>query len=167
MSEWGRAVYGDPCRECGYDWSISQENAMALIATIPARYAALLRGRDGAQRHPDLGWPAKGYVCHVGDNLRIWSERLAGAALSSIGHIPPYDQDLLARARAYEEVSMEGALWSLERAVGDWLSAVEMALQSNVVLTHPERGEQTLLDVCRTNAHDAHHHEWDIRRSIE
>ena len=25
MEDWGRALYGDPCRECGYDWSISPQ----------------------------------------------------------------------------------------------------------------------------------------------
>ena len=62
---------------------------------------------------------------------------------------------------------LESALWSLERAVSDWLRAVEIALEESVVFIHPERGEQTVLDVSRSNAHDAYHHEWDTRRSIE
>jgi hypothetical protein len=35
-----------------------------------------------------------------------------------------------------------------------------------VVFVHQERGEQTILDVARTNAHDAFHHGWDIGRSF-
>jgi len=35
------------------------------------------------------------------------------------------------------------------------------------VLVHPERGEQTVLDVVGSNAHDAYHHRWDIERSLE
>lgn len=167
MSEWGRAAYGDPCRECGYDWSTSQKDAVAIIAAVPARYADLLRGRDGSQRHPDLDWSAGTYVCHVTDNLRIWAERLVGAALGDSGQVAPYDNDLLAHARAYQHVPVEGALWSLEHAVDDWKEAVTLALEKGVVLIHPERGEQTVLDVVRNNAHDAHHHEWDIQRSIE
>ncbi|MEV0403360.1 hypothetical protein [Actinoallomurus sp. NPDC050550] len=29
------------------------------------------------------------------------------------------------------------------------------------------RGEQRTPDVAATNAHDAYHHEWDIRRTLE
>jgi hypothetical protein len=166
LSEWGRAVYGDPCHECGYSWSITQQEAMKKMSAMPARYAGLLHGRDGSERHPDLDWSARAYVCHVTDNLRIWAERLAGVALGGCEEIGPYDNDLVARARQYELVPLEGALWSLARAVDDWKAAVELALEKGVVLNHPERGKLTVLDVLRNNAHDTHHHEWDIRRSI-
>ena len=36
-----------------------------------------------------------------------------------------------------------------------------------VTLVHPERGEQTLIDVVRSNAHDAYHHGWDIKWSLQ
>jgi hypothetical protein len=49
--------------------------------------------------------------------------------------------------------------------VEDWKAAVRLAAEQNVVLQHPERGRQTAEDVAFTNAHDAHHHVWDIRRS--
>ncbi len=114
---WGQSLYGNPCRECGYDWSITPEEALALMATIPARYAALLGESDGAQRHPALGWSAGAYVCHVTDNLRIWAERLAGCALGGGRNVHGYDADLLAQARVYERVPVVGALWSLRHAV--------------------------------------------------
>ena len=60
-----------------------------------------------AQRLPDLAWPAVAYVCHVSDNLRIWAERLAGLAAGDTHPVPPYDQDLLARARSYDEIASE------------------------------------------------------------
>jgi hypothetical protein len=106
-------------------------------------------------------------VCHVADNLRIWAERLAGSALGASGQVANYDGDLLARARAYEGVPTQASLWSLQRASGDWLEAFGLAVDKGVVLLHPERGEQSTLDVARSNAHDVHHHEWDIRRSLE
>jgi len=166
MMNWGRDLYGNPCRECGFDWSISPDDALALKAAIPARYAALVGDRDGSQRHPDLAWSAGAYVCHVTDNVRIWAERLAGCALGDERNIPGYDENLLARARAYERVPVAGTLWSLQNAVDTWIEAVELAMQEQVVLIHAERGEQTALDVVRNNTHDACHHEWDIRRSI-
>lgn len=167
MSTWGQGVHGDPCRECGFDWSLSLDDAVTLIAAVPARYSDLFRDRDGRQHHPDLDWSAAAYVCHVTDNLRIWAERLAGYALGATGEVASYDGDLLARARVYEGVPIQAALWSLQRAVDDWREALRLAVDEDVVLVHPERGQQTALDIARTNAHDAHHHEWDIRRSLE
>jgi hypothetical protein len=166
VSTWGRSVYGDPCRECGFEWSISQDDAVALIHAAPARYADTLVGRDGMERHPDLDWSAGAYVCHVTDNLRIWAERLAGFALGATGQVANYDDDLLARARAYDEVPIQASLWSLQRAAKDWTEAFSLAVDKGVVLLHPERGEQSTLDVARSNAYDVHHHAWDIRRSL-
>jgi len=133
----------------------------------PSELAALLVGSDGTERHPGLAWPVVAYVCHVGDNLRIWAERLAGLALGEHRPVARYDPDLLARARRYDEVALTGALWSLVAAVGEWNDAVSMAAEAGVTLVHPDRGEQTLVDVVRSNAHDVFHHCWDIRRTID
>lgn len=164
---WGAALYGNPCRACGYEWSISFEAAVVLVSTTPSRYSDLLEGRDASLRHADLDWSAGAYVCHVTDNLRIWAERLAGAALGGETRVPGYDAGLLGRARAYNLIPLVGALWSLRHAARDWVEAVEAAVRSDVVLLHAGRGEQRTTDVARNNAHDAAHHEWDIRRSLD
>ena len=139
---------------------------MHLVAGVPARYAGLLAGVDGSQRHPELGWTAGAYVCHVTDNLRIWAERVAGAALAGTRQVPGYDENLLARARGYPLVPLAGALWSLQHAAQDWQEALALGLEREIVLEHAGRGEQRAADVARNNAHDAHHHAWDIRRSV-
>lgn len=166
MSEWGRATYGDPCRECGYEWSISQQDAIQLVMDMPAALRKLVAGKDVSVRHPDLSWSLLEYVCHVADNLRISAERLAGIAAGASREISSYDQDLLAVARNYSRVPIEGALWSLERATSDWKDAIEVASRAEVIVLHPERGDQSVLDVCLNNAHDAHHHRWDIERIL-
>ena len=166
MSEWGRATYGDPCRECGYDWSIAIPSAMDLVRSAPQRYLALLDGREGSEHGAGLAWSATGYVCHVADNLRIWAERLAGAAQGGSSIVAAYDSDALAEARNYDSVAVEGALWSLRHATEAWGVAVEWAQEQQVVLMHPERGSQTVNDMVRNNSHDAHHHGWDIQRIL-
>lgn len=166
MSEWGRTTYGNPCRECGYDWSLSQDEAISLVSKMPIVFRSLVEGQDVSRRHADLAWSVKQYVCHVVDNLRISAERLAGAAAGGDRCVGTYDQDSLAQARNYTQVPIEGALWSLESAVRDWQGAVELASRAGVVLSHPERGDQPVLDVCLNNAHDVNHHRWDIERSL-
>jgi len=167
MSEWGRATFGDPCHQCRFRWTMTQEEAVALVTAIPGEFTRLVEGIDGSHRHPDLTWPVVAYVCHVSDNLRIWAERLAALALGDLRTVAPFDQDLLAKARHYDDVSLAGALWSLDRAVDDWNDAVLIADHASILLVHPERGEQTLADVVRTNAHDAFHHGWDIQRTTD
>jgi len=164
VNDWGPRTFGHPCRECAFDWDTSQPEALSLVAGTPAAMAELLAGGHGSQRHPELAWSAVAYVAHVADNLRIWAERLAGLAAGDRGPVAPYDQDDLAAARHYDEISVAGALWSLERAVGDWTSAVGLADGAGIILIHPQRGQNSLLDVVRTNAHDAWHHYADVRR---
>src|SRR4051794_5175820 len=166
MNEWGRATFGDPCRGCGFDWSIAQADADVLIAQTPARFVAVIGGSEGSERAPDLEWTAGGYVCHVADSLRVWAERLANVALGDPGPVAEYNQDKLAVARSYDKVGVRGALWSLERAVGDWQAAVELAESRSAVMTHAELGEMTVLDVTRIRAHDVHHHARDIEHSL-
>jgi SAM-dependent methyltransferase len=166
VSTWGPRLYGDPCAECGYRWSMSLADARALVAGIGARYEHLLGGLDGTQRHPSNEWSAREYVCHVADNLRIWGERLMGAALDGVVQVAGYDESALARVRSYSSMSTRAALWAVDRAARDWAEAVDVGLAADVVLVHPERGEVTVLDVVRSNAHDADHHAWDIERSV-
>lgn len=166
MELWGEALYGNPCRECEFDWSLAATAAAAMIGETPTTFAGLLQGRDGSARLDGLAWSAVAYVCHVTDNLRIWAERLAGAALGAGPHVPGYDQDLLARARSYDEVGVTGALWSLRSAASDWLTAYALAGEAGIVLEHATRGRQRVEDVARNNAHDAYHHGWDISRIL-
>lgn len=166
MSDWGRITYGDPCRECGFRWTITQKEAISTVTAAPEELASVLPGVDASQKHPDLTWPVVAYVCHIADNLRIWAERLAGLALGDPRPVARYDPDLLAQARRYGEVSLIGALWTLRRAVDDWREAVLLADGAGSTLIHPDRGEQALVDVVRSNAHDAYHHVWDVRRIL-
>jgi hypothetical protein len=135
------------------------------VQQTPGKMIAVLSGTDGTQRAPTLDWDARSYVCHVVDNFRIWAERLAGATAMPASSIATYDTDLLATARNYRAIPLSGALWSLADAVTSWCGAVDIARSVNVVLLHPERGSLRLLDVASTNAHDAYHHVYDVRRS--
>ena len=166
VERWGADLYGDPCRDCGYGWSLTPREAIRMMEGLPARFGELLGRCAGHERHPDLAWGPAGYVCHVADNLRAWAEGLAGARLSRQVNVPGYDPDLLAEARRYHKIAPAAALWSLERAVAAWSESVAAALDHGVVLQHAARGIQRAEDVARNNAHDAYHHAWDIERIL-
>ena len=166
MSSWGPSTYGDPCRECGFDWSMPEAAARKLVAEGNMRYRLTLRKAHGSERHPDLGWTIAGYVAHVADNLAIWAERMAGVARGTPTQLAGYDENELAAARRYNELTLPGTLWSMEHAARNWLSVID-AVPDEMVMTHPERGEIRRVDVKRANAHDLHHHLWDIIRILE
>jgi hypothetical protein len=166
MHQWGASTYGQPCAQCGFTWAIDPDEARAMVEGLPVTYGSLLEGATGDERHPALAWSVSAYVCHVGDNLRIWAERLAGIAAGAGHHVGGYDESLLGRARHYESIPLVAALWSLATAVEDWSDAVERSPRHGPVLVHPERGEQTLAEVVVSNAHDAFHHGWDIARTL-
>ena len=167
MNTWGVAVWGDPCRECGFDWSIPLDAAASLVTEVPRRYADLLDGQDGTAQLPSLAWSAKAYVFHVVDNLWIYAERLWGAVVAKQVGIHPYDPDALAAVRGYERIPVQAALWALSHAARVWNEALEAATDLDLSFDHPERGPQTLRDIVQSVAHDAVHHEWDIRRSLD
>ena len=166
MTTWGARNYGDPCRECGFSWSISRKEANALILDAPRRYAQLLEGAEGDVRHPALTWSVKAYVCHVADNLRNWAERIMNATASGQTLIWPFDQDDLAELRGYEHMPLQTALWSLGHSANIWEDALVSSGDRDLVLDHPERGLLSADEVMLMVAHDTAHHDWDIRRSL-
>jgi hypothetical protein len=165
MNEWGARTYGEPCRECGYSWATPAAGARDLVAGLPATLSRDLATASGHERLDGLAWSVTAYVAHIGDNLRIWAERVAGVALGGPPVVGAYDENQLAAARRYDALDLLGARWALERAVTDWLMAVAMAPEG-LVLEHPERGAITVAEVIGGNAHDATQHAWDIHRIL-
>ncbi len=137
-----------------------------MMAGVPARFREAVGVSDGTSIGAGLTWSVTAYVCHVADNLRISAERLVGVARGGGRQIAVYDQDDLAEVRHYDAVAIQGALWSLDRAVADWLTAIDVARAAEVVFDHPERGRYTWADVALSNLHDALHHELDVRRTL-
>jgi hypothetical protein len=161
----GIETWGEPCRVCGFSWHSAPEQTLEEVRGLPERLGAALAGADGTEQPPGLSWNITAYVSHVADNLRIWAERLEGIAAGAPAAIVPYDQDELAAARSYNELSLQGALWSLDRAVRDWSGAVA-ATPDEFTVGHPELGAMTRGDVIQAPGHDALHHEVDIRNAL-
>ena len=151
MSAFGRALYGDPCRGCGYHWSTSAAEADAIVAALPAAVDDALVGADGTEVVSGLTWPTAAYVAHIADNLHIWSERLVAVAAGSDAAVASYDQDQLGATRSYTTMPLVSARWSLGRAA---------------TLLHPEQGPLALDDVARMVSHDGFHHVEDLRRVV-
>ena len=166
MEPWGAALYGDPCAQCGFDWSLTPQQAVRRVSDWSAHLAGATPGADGSERRPEGGWSVTEYVSHVGDNLRQWSERVQSARLARQPDVAGYDPDALAASRGYAALPLAVAAWSSALAAATWAEVLEQALLEKVDLEHATRGRQTAADVARNNCHDAHHHLWDIRRIL-
>jgi hypothetical protein len=167
MNDYVRHAYGDPCRTCGYDWSRDEADCRTSIAAAPARYAAICAGHDGREQLVGLEWNAGAYVAHAADNTRIWAERLAAAALGAPGSVTGYDQDLLASARGYATLQLEGSLWLLARGVGDWHDAEARCGEREIEITHPDMGPLPRSAVRRIVLHELVHHELDVAEILQ
>lgn len=160
MEPWGARLFGDPCRECGFGWSMTAEQALSWMQGAPNLFAAATRAAQGTER--GAGWSVREYVSHVGDNLRQWAERVQGARLTGRVDVAGYNPDELALARGYASVPLEAALWSMQLSVEAWLQVLRSAMAERLVLQHSTRGLQRAEDIIRNNTHDAHHHLWDV-----
>ncbi|RMI13608.1 DinB family protein [Cellulomonas triticagri] len=162
----GPALYGEPCRECGYTWDRTPEDAIRAVGEVTTSFVTALADAPEPRRHPDLGWSTAGYLRHVADNLETWAYRLDAARLDGRAATAGYDPDALAAVQDYEHATVGASLLALRRAVPTWSDAVEEALAADVVLDHATRGPQSAADVARNNAHDALHHLHDVQRIL-
>jgi hypothetical protein len=60
MELWGASLFGQPCGECGFDWSLDPDEAVTIVADGPAAVQSLVSGRRRASRDWRL----------VGDGIR-------------------------------------------------------------------------------------------------
>lgn len=158
------ARYGDPCRECGFVWTLDLRTARDLVEGADARLAVL---RDFPATTPVLPrgtWGAAGYVAHLADSVRIWAGRLAATSLDPAAAIVTYEEGALGAIMGYASASIEGSLWTLTRAIGDWKAARSLA-GCGVHLDHPEQGLLTVDEVQAILAHEVHHHSKDLWRA--
>lgn len=158
MEEWGAALYGDPCHECGFGWSVTADEAIERVAMLPSRLTDATAGVDGRMRRPTGGWSVSEYVTHVGDNLRMWAERVQSARIAGVRRVGGYDPDALSAARRADLLPLPVALWSAGLSAAAWVDVVRAAVDEAIELDHETRGLQRAEDVARNNCHDAHHH---------
>lgn len=152
----------EDCSECGFRWSVSVDDAIEVVQGAPDRYSALLIGASDPVPHPGR-WSPREYLWHTVDVLRLGTERLWTIALQPGSRVPGWDQDALAEARRYKDLSIPVGLHTLSKTVTDWVDAARDTPSSGWV-EHPSLGALSTGDSIRRNAHEVHHHERDIRR---
>jgi hypothetical protein len=154
------------CAACGFSWTADAAPLLDHITGAGDRFAGLL-GRGAAVRTPDARtWSPSGYVWHVGDVTRAWSERLHALAHDPGARWAGFDPDELGRARRYDDLPAVTAPWALERAA-DGLSRAMAPLDPDDPFDHPDWGHGTVADAVRWVAHEVTHHEVDVRRALD
>lgn len=150
----------DTCARCGFDWSTRPQDALSPIARAPARYEALLEGRDGMAPIAD-GWNATSYVWHLADLARSWSERWVLIAAEPGSLVAGWDPDELAAARNYRNMPTISALWALNSSVSAFVE-LSRSLDPETRFRHGDWGIGTVGEALVWLAHELDHHEIDV-----
>jgi hypothetical protein len=153
------------CAECGFSWLTEPGGALDAVERAPGRFEDLLAGTDGTVAPAPEVWSPSAYVWHVGDLVRAWAERLHSLASDPRAAWAGFDPDELARARHYDVLPQASGPWAVARSV-DALQQSLGSLASETAFTHPEWGRGTVADALRWVAHEAVHHELDVRRGL-
>jgi hypothetical protein len=152
------------CAECGFDWEIPRQDAIDLVAQVPdAAVAAITRIHDPAQCADDC-WSASMYVWHLVDILRIGTERLLTLTHDPDRGTTCWDENALAEARHYQQLSPAVGLIVLRSAAQAWTTTAALA-PPDVQIRHPQLGSLGALEIIRRNTHEVHHHLMDINRA--
>ena len=155
----------DRCDVCGFEWVGASADALAAIEAAPARYAALLAGRDGMVPADDGGWNATAYVWHLTDLARSWSERWVLLRDEPGSLLAGWDPDELAAARNYRNLPTVAALWALARDTAAFV-ALSRSLAHGTEFRHGDWGTGTVGDGLRWLAHEYTHHQLDVAARV-
>ncbi len=162
--------YGEPCRACGYSWSLSYDEALQKVCEAPGRLRELIEGReDAAMQKPDEDtWSPSGYVWHLSDWFRIQGQRIY-----AIDQDPRYsfvplkvEPDELGSIFEYDALPPVSGLWALDRAAELFVQAARGADRGRA-FTAPKGESWTVGQLIVWVAHEAVHHEMDVRRGLE
>lgn len=153
------------CAECGFSWLTESRGALDAVERAPGRFEELLAGTDGTVAPAPEVWSPSAYVWHVSDLVRAWAERLHSLAVDPQAAWAGFDPDELAQARHYDALPQASGPWAVARSV-DALRKSLGSLASDTAFTHPEWGSGTVADALRWLAHEAVHHDLDVRRGL-
>ena len=152
------------CAECGFDWQMTRQDAIELVAQAPDGAGAAITGIEDPARRSGERWSASMYVWHLVDVLRIGTERLLTLTHDPGRGITCWDENALAEVRRYQQLSPTVGLLVLRSAAQAWITAAAMA-PANVQVRHPRFGSFGAVEIIRRDAHEVHHHLMDINRA--
>lgn len=151
------------CAECGFDWQLAREDAIDLVAQAGDAAAAAITGiHDPAQRTGEA-WSASMYLWHLVDVLRIGTERLLTLTHDPGHGITCWDENALAEARRYQQLSPAVGLLVLRSTAQAWVTTAATT-PAGVEVRHPQFGVLGAPEIMRRDAHEIHHHLMDIDR---
>src|ERR687891_607206 len=141
------------CPGCGYSWAQPVDDAIAVVADLPAGIERMVDLDAPAVRRAPAPrtWSQVAYIWHLVDVMSIGTERLWTIADDPAQGLRCWDENALAEVRQYERQSPRVGLRALRAAVDRW---VEAALEADpdAATTHDGDGTMTAADVIRRNA---------------
>lgn len=144
-----------------YEEALGDRDPAKVIAKTPRKLMRLLDDLTDEQieEHPGPGkWNLREIVCHMADCEIAWAWRLRYAYGEKNPAMQPFDQD--AWAKSYKSYSLSEALGCFKALRVFNIAFIDGLKDADLkkVITHPERGEESLWTIVRIMAgHDLHH----------
>src|SRR5215831_11372275 len=152
------------CAECGFDWILARPDAIDPVANVADATATAIAHIPDPGHRIGAPWSASKYVWHLVDVLRIGTERLLTLTHDPDRGITCWDENALAEARRYQQLSTTVGLLMLQSVAQAWITAAAVA-PGNVQVRHPRFGSFAAVEIIRRDAHEVHHHLMDINRA--
>ncbi|GHJ42954.1 hypothetical protein Cs7R123_02960 [Catellatospora sp. TT07R-123] len=155
----------DPCPECGFDWAIAFDDAVAVVAATADHCRTAFAAASPADPVAGVWSPAQ-YLWHMVDVLRYGTERMWTLTLDPDAGVIAWSADLVIdEVRARSPFSVPVGLRALASAAAQWCDAA-LAAPADTRTAHPSWGMVDRLRLARISAHEIRHHELDIRRGL-
>ncbi len=142
---------------------MSRGVALEAVASAPDRFHAAFDVESLTRAVAETAWNPAQYLWHVVDVIRYGTERLLALDLDAANGAMAWDADEAMHLRRRSPMSIVVGLAALELAVRQWAVVAE-SVSDEKQIRHPEFGMMDALLMCRRNAHEVVHHEWDVRR---
>src|SRR5262249_56266332 len=124
------------CAECGFDWQMTRQDAIEVVAQAPDGAAGAITGIEDPARRTGERWSASMYVWHLVDVLRIGTERLLTLTHDPDRGITCWDENALAEVRRYQQLSTTVGLLVLRSVAQEWTTTAALP-PPNLPLRHP------------------------------
>ncbi len=151
------------CPECAFSWTTGVDDAIAMVAGSPSLFSHALGSVDPSVSVGPGVWTPGQYLWHMVDVLRIGTERLWTLTVDAGATLPAWDENELAKARDYADLSPTAGVVAYAHAAEDWVQAARQAPPEGRA-PHPELGTITTTDVVLQCAHEAQHHLLDMEQ---
>jgi 8-oxo-dGTP pyrophosphatase MutT (NUDIX family) len=163
------------CQECGYDWTASPHEAVAVIGGLPDRLSHLLLDLDVGDDDSRLrtrpapdAWSPLEYIAHTGDAVAWYSARVHRIVTEDQPVLEAFEWDTHTATQRYHQRHLGDVLADVNAGCAGFVDELASFGDADWLLegTGSDGEPRTIAELASRAAHEAHHHLRDIELGI-